>query len=270
MDLVSLIVAQAPVGEAGRALEVQSIWDFIMKGGVMMIPIGLCSVIALTVVLERLLSLRRSKVMPASFLPGLKRVLLESPGDKKSAIEYCRQDASPVANVFAAGIKKLDGSIESVEKYIQEAGEREALKLRKFVRVLSVIASVAPLLGLLGTIFGMITAFQTVAISGEALGKTELLAGGIYEAMITTAGGLLVAIPVLICFHWISAKVDRLVMEIDYVTVQFVEEFVEGGLDGAGGREPATPDGEADEALAPSAVGLGNAPRRERAGVRET
>ncbi len=85
MDLVSLIVAQAPVDEAGRALEVQSIWDFIMKGGVMMIPIGLCSVVALAVVIERLLSLRRSKVMPASFLPGLKRVLLESPGDKKSA-----------------------------------------------------------------------------------------------------------------------------------------------------------------------------------------
>jgi biopolymer transport protein ExbB len=216
--------------EAASTMEVQSVWDFMVKGGVMMIPIGLCSLIAMTVVVERLVSLRRRKVIPPAFLPGLKEKLNGSPNDPAKAIEFCRTDASPVANVFAAGIKRLGGPIELVERHIQEAGQREVLKLRKYLRVLSVIAAISPLMGLLGTILGMITAFQTVAMSADALGKTELLAGGIYEAMITTAAGLVVAIPVLICYHWLSAKVQKLVMDIDQMTVAFVEEFAEGPL----------------------------------------
>jgi len=89
-------------------------------------------------------------------------------------------------------------------------------------------------MGLLGTIFGMIRAFQTVATSGEALGKTELLAEGIYEAMITTAAGLIVAIPALVCYHWLSAKVQGLVMDIDEMTVEFIEDLA----DGADGQSP--------------------------------
>ena len=232
MNELICILAQAPgaaagLGESAASLEVQSVWDFVRKGGLMMIPIGLCSFVALTVIVERLISLRRSNVMPRGFVEGLKEVLNAKAGDKQAAIAYCSESGSPVANVFAAGIKKLDHSTEIVESRIQEAGEREALKLRKFLRALSVIASVTPLMGLLGTIFGMIKAFQTVATSADALGKTEMLAGGIYEAMITTAAGLLVAIPVLICFHVISAKIDRLVMDIDRLTVDFIEEFVE-------------------------------------------
>ena len=138
-----------------------------------------------------------------------------------------------MANVFEAGIKKLKAPVEVLEKHIQDAGQREVLKLRKNVRALSVIASISPLLGLLGTIFGMIMAFQTVAMSADALGKTELLAEGIYMAMITTAAGLSVAIPVLIMYHWISAKIERLVMEIDQMTVEFIEEFSENRMDNA-------------------------------------
>ncbi|MCZ6834241.1 MAG: MotA/TolQ/ExbB proton channel family protein [Planctomycetota bacterium] len=222
------------------AVAVQSIWDFIAKGGMIMIPIGIGSFIALAVFLERMLSLRRSKVIPAKFLPGLKKILKESKGEKKAAVKYCLKDGSPVANVFAAGMKKLNAPIEILEKHIQESGQREVLKLRKNVRALSVIASISPLMGLLGTIFGMIKAFQTVAISPDALGKTELLATGIYQAMITTAAGLTVAIPVLIAYHVVSAKIDRLVMEIDLMTVEFIEEFAEGGIESVESDELAS------------------------------
>ena len=206
--------------------QVQSIWDFIVKGGPMMIPIGACSLVALTVVIERLISLRRGNIIPPTFLPGLKTILKDGLEDRESALSYCRQNPSPVASVFAVGIKRLGEPIELFEKRIQEAGERAVLKLRKFLRLLAVIASVCPLMGLLGTIFGMIDAFQTVAVSGEALGKTELLAKGIYAAMITTAAGLLVAIPVLMCYHWIAAKIDSLVSDIDQSTIDFIEEYV--------------------------------------------
>ena len=139
-------------------------------------------------------------------------------------MDYCKQQPSTTARVFLAGIKRLGEPVETLERHIAEAGEREATGLRKHLRVLSVIAAIAPLLGLLGTIFGMITAFQTVATSGDALGKTELLAEGIYEAMTTTAAGLIVAIPALLMYHWVSARVDTLVIRIDHMTLDFIEE----------------------------------------------
>ena len=254
MNELAMILAQAggTGGEASPSLEVQNVWDFVVKGGLMMIPIGLCSLAALTVIFERVISLRRAKVIPGDLLKGLKSLLKEKPGDKPSALAYCREHESPIGRVLAAGIKKIDGSADAVRKHIDDAGQREALKLRKHLRVLSVVASVAPLLGLLGTIFGMIRAFQTVAASGEALGKTEMLAGGIYEAMITTAAGLSVAIPVLICYHWFAAKVDRLVMDIDGLTVEFIEEFVDKDLAVGDGDEetPLRPSEERAEELA--------------------
>jgi biopolymer transport protein ExbB len=213
---------------AAAAVQVQSVWDFVVKGGPMMIPIGLASLVALAVVIERALSLRRKKVIPPDFLPGLEAVLKNLKGDPQKALDYCEKNASPLANIFAAGIKRLDEPVERLEKRIAEAGQREVLKLRKYVRSLSVVASIAPLMGLLGTIFGMIRAFQTVASSAAALGKTELLAKGIYEAMITTAAGLLIAIPTLVAYHWIAAKIDRLVLEIDQMTVEFIEQHAVG------------------------------------------
>lgn len=235
--------------DAAEAVQVQSVWDFVVKGGPMMIPIGLCSLVALTVIIERLISLRRRSVIPPDFLPGLKNALGDNGDRREEALEHCRKNGSPIANILAAGIKRPDDSVELLEKHIQEAGQREVLKLRKYVRVLAVIASIAPLMGLLGTIFGMINAFQTVAMSSEALGKAELLAKGIYEAMITTAAGLMVTIPVLIAYHWISAKVDRLVTEMDQTTVDFMEEYARPRL-GDQPRPRLQPVEESEDALA--------------------
>ena len=208
------------------AVKVKSIWDFVVKGGPVMIPIGICSLVALTVVIERLISLRHGKIIPPDFQPTLTGLLSDRSSDRRQkSLEYCQKHGTPIAAIFAAGIKKLGEPVELVERHIQEAGQREVLKLRKYLRTLSVIAAIAPLLGLLGTILGMITAFETVAASGEALGRTELLAKGIYEAMITTAGGLIVAIPVVIAYHWFSARVERLVAVIDALVVDFIEDY---------------------------------------------
>lgn len=229
LSLLGQVTAEGATG--GAAAGIGSIWDFAVKGGPMMIPIALCSLAAGTVILERLISLRRRNIVPPEFLPGLTKTLNEDGDNRTEALEYCRNDGSPVANIFAAGVKKLGESIEVVEKYIEEAGRREIFKLRKYLRLLSVVASTAPLMGLLGTIFGMIVAFQTVATSGEALGKAELLAKGIYQAMISTAGGLMLALPVLIAYHYFCAKIDRLVSEMDLMTVEFVEEYAESHLE---------------------------------------
>ena len=170
-----LAQAEPGAGVDASAVQVQSVWDFVVKGGPMMIPIGLCSLLALAVIVERALTLRRRKVIPPDFMTGLRPVMDNNGDGYKGALEYCRTNESPIANIFAAGIRSLGASVELVEKHIEQAGEREVFKLRKYLRMLSVIASIAPLMGLLGTIFGMIDAFQTVAASGEALGRTESL-----------------------------------------------------------------------------------------------
>lgn len=204
------------------------LWSFIIKGGVMMIPIGIISLVALTVIAERSIVLTRNNVAPPAFLRSLRKILdagvLEN---REKAARLCAESDHPLARVLAAGVRRLGQPLELVEKDLADSGQWEVMQLRKRVRVLSVCASVAPLMGLTGTIFGMIRAFQTVAMSGEALGKAELLAEGIYEAMVTTAAGLLVAIPAMICYHWLSARIERLASELDRAAVDFVATYAE-------------------------------------------
>jgi biopolymer transport protein ExbB len=214
-----------PPAKPAPGLEVNSVADFVAKGGPVMIPIILCSLVALAVVAERLLALRRSRLIPPQFMPGLKGILRDVSTDRQAAMAYCEKDSSPVAAVLRVGIKRLGEPVDLLERHIAEAGERQVQRLRARLRLLAIIASIAPLLGLLGTITGMIKAFQTVAVSGEALGKTEMLAKGIYEAMITTAAGLIVAIPVLLAHHWISATIEKRVSEIDRLAADFVEDY---------------------------------------------
>lgn len=210
------------------AVQVQSIWDFIEKGGIMMIPLGICSLIMIAVTIERLIVLRKGSIIPPGFLKDLEREM-DRTEDNKAVLEFCNRNGSALAAVCAAGLKRRGMSLELIERHVSEAGEREVFKLRKYLRSLAVIAAIAPLMGLTGTIFGMIKAFQTVAVSADALGKTEMLATGIYEAMITTAAGLLVAIPALICYHFLSAKIEKRVAEMDALIVDFIEEHIGAG-----------------------------------------
>jgi biopolymer transport protein ExbB len=226
------IIAEAALMQAASApaqptVPKLSVWALIMKGGPVMIPIGACSLVALAIIFERVVSLRRSKIIPAAFLPGIKGLLSNGDFDRSATLDYCRSQDSPIARIFAVGIRRLGEPIELLEKHVEESGQREVAKLRKYLRALAAIASISTLLGLLGTILGLIEAFQTVAASGEALGKTELLAGGIYEAMVTTAAGLCVAIPVIIAHQALCARVERLVTEMDETTLEFIESYAE-------------------------------------------
>jgi biopolymer transport protein ExbB len=216
------LAAAPPIPAASAATSIESVWDFCVKGGIVMIPIALCSLVGLALVVERLLSVRRTKAIPPGFLEGLRPLVRE--GNQKRCLEHCRASKSPMARICEAGFKRWDRPIEQVEKAISDAGQTEIALMRKHMRALSVITSISPLLGLLGTIFGMIKAFQTVAASGEALGRTELLAAGIYEAMITTAAGLIVAIPALVMYNFIASRIDRLVLEMDAVCLELVEQ----------------------------------------------
>ncbi len=208
---------------AADAVRVNSIWDFVLKGGPVMIPIGVCSMIAFTVVVERLLSLRRRRVIPPGFTTGLRSILRSGGDSNDAALTYCREQGGELSEIFAAALRYWREPYDVLERHVQRAGEHVVFQLQRNLRILSVIATIATMLGLLGTTLGMITTFQTVATSAQALGRTEMLAKGIYEKLITTAAGLCVAIPTLAAYHAFSAKVDRLVHEMDYIVMDFIE-----------------------------------------------
>lgn len=230
MRWVHSIIAQMGGGNQGGnvSLNINSVWDFVVKGGLTMIPIGLVSLVAMTVVVERLLVLRRRSVIPPGLLDRVSELLDGPWADRRKAIEHCKASGSPMGNVLAAAIKHLDEPLDKIEKHVEETGQREVIRLRKRMRLLSALPQVSTMLGLVGTIFGMIKTFQAVAASSEALGKTELLAKGIYEAWTTTASGLLVAIPVLIAYHIVQGRIDSTVVDIDTAAMEWMERYGSG------------------------------------------
>jgi biopolymer transport protein ExbB len=192
----------------------RNLWSIVKEGGPLMIPIGLCSFILVAFVFERAISLRRGRVIPRPFVKRFLKQLREGDLDRQRALALCRDSRSPVAEVFAGAVRKWGRPAVEVEQAIIDSGERVTNGLRRYLRVINGVATVAPLLGLLGTVLGMIRAFNNIA-TADALGRPELLAKGISEALLTTAAGLTVAIPALIFYLFFVSRVDRLIIEMD-------------------------------------------------------
>jgi biopolymer transport protein ExbB len=188
-----------------------------------MIPIGLCSFILVAFVFERTISLRRGRVIPGPFVTRFLKQLREGELDRQRALALCQESRSPVAEVFAGAVRKWGRPAVEVEQAIID-GERVTNGLRRYLRVINGVATVSPLLGFFGTVTGMIRAFNTIAVA-DALGRPELLAKGISEALLTTAAGLTVAIPALICYLFFLSRVDRLIIDIDALGQEVVDSI---------------------------------------------
>ncbi len=199
---------------------VSTVLDLVMKGGWIMIPLGLCSLVAVTLVVERVIVTRAAKIVPPALLATVRKLRAHP----RQALAACVADPSPLAKVLAAGIKARGQPDEIQEKQLSEAGQREIQKLRLRMRLLSALPQTATMLGLLGTVLGMIRTFTVVAASGESLGKTERLAQGIYEAWTATAAGLVIAIPTLVAYHMIMARIDAAAAALDLAVVQWREK----------------------------------------------
>jgi biopolymer transport protein ExbB len=227
-DLRSPVIPDNPI-------PTRNLLDAIRDGGALMVPIGLCSFILFVFVFERAISLRRGRVIPGPFVRLFIQQLRERQLDRQSALELCQQNRSPVAEVFAAAMKKWGRPAVEVEQAIIDEGERVSNGLRRYLRLFNGIATLTPLLGLLGTVFGMISSFNAIA-TADAMGRPELLAGGISQALITTAAGLTVAIPALTAYLWFVGRVDRLIIDIDSLGQQVVECISADAWQDTGGR----------------------------------
>lgn len=174
----------------------------------------LASVVALWSAIERLVLLRKRRVIPRAFVDRFLMHLRTGRMDKPNAVAVCQQNASPVADIFLHGVRKWGKPGVEIEQAVMDGGERQVALLKKRLRVLNGVATIMPLIGLLGTVTGMIEAFNNIADS-NAIGQAEILASGIALALLTTAIGLFIAIPALTVYMFLAGRIDALVVEMD-------------------------------------------------------
>jgi biopolymer transport protein ExbB len=185
--------------------------EFIIKGGPVIVPLLLCSVISLSIIVERCLSLRRTRILRYDVLQRIEELLRDRKIPEASTL--CKRYPSSMTRILLAAILNHDKSRPEIKEIIEDAGRQEVPVLERYLTILGTIASIAVLLGLLGTVTGMIRTFNAIAALGY--GHPEALASGISEALIATATGLGIAIPTLVLYNFFTSKVDSLVIEME-------------------------------------------------------
>lgn len=196
-----------------------SVLELIVMSGdlgiAFMAVLGLLSLAALAIALERLFNLTRRKLLPPEFVRQLRGMVNQRNGELSQFKELCARFSSPISAIFKAGLLRAGRPLSEMEKSMEDAAAREMATLRSRVRPLGVMSGVAPLVGLLGTVVGMIMAFQTASTSGTGTDKAAMLAEGIYLALLTTAAGLFIAIPAMLLAAHFNTRSEKFMREID-------------------------------------------------------
>ncbi|MDT8376699.1 MAG: MotA/TolQ/ExbB proton channel family protein [Mariprofundaceae bacterium] len=194
-------------------------YEFIVQGGMVMFVLLASSVLALTIIFERSWSLRRSVVLPSREIKEIEDAVRS--GDVDTAVQMCSDNNTAMSRILWVALKNRGVQRGVMKEILEEVGRQEVAHLERYIGVLGVIAAVSPLLGLLGTVIGMIEVFQVISIEG--VGKADILAGGISKALNTTAAGLSVAIPALVAYRLFESRVNGFVIEIEQHALHFVE-----------------------------------------------
>lgn len=206
-------------------------FDIMVKGGVLMWPILLCSIVSLAIILERLYHFHRIRIDIPEFFSSLRNLLQKKKVEE--ALELCQNTPAPLARILACGIQNHKKDAQTQEKIVSRVGSWEVRGLEKHLRGLATIGTITPLIGLLGTVTGMIKAFIKIQELGGRV-DASVLAGGIWEALLTTAAGLTVAIPTLVAYHYFEGRIDNTscwMREIALELLEFLESLSEAKED---------------------------------------
>ncbi|MFA4991830.1 MAG: MotA/TolQ/ExbB proton channel family protein [Candidatus Omnitrophota bacterium] len=190
-------------------------FEIIQKGGPVMYPIILCSILAFAIIIERLYHLNKAKIDTRDFMNNIEVTIKRN--RIAEAIKICEETSGPIARIVKAGIIKHDRPRQEIREAIEDAGHQEVPRLERHIGLLATIAHISPLLGLLGTVTGMVKAFQTIqekSVSFNPVSPGDL-AGGIWEALLTTVAGLIVAIPAVVIYNYLVNRVDEFVLEME-------------------------------------------------------
>lgn len=203
-----------------------SLMELVFKGGFWMIPIILLSILAIYVFIERLLTIKKASKTPPEFIEKIKRLV--GAGEINSARMLCMEENSPVSKMIEKGISRIGSPLKNIEVAIENVGRIEIYNLEKNLSILATISGAAPMIGFLGTVTGMIQAFIAIA-QEEGSVSPKLLSSGIYEAMITTASGLLVGIVAYLGYNYLVTRVQKLVHRMEYSSIEFIDLLQEPG-----------------------------------------
>ena len=197
--------------------------DLFRDGGWAMYPIAVLLLLGITIAIERVYNLSRAAIDAGEFFTRLEEALRH--GGRQQAAEPCSETRGPVASVIHAGLLRLDRGLDHVEKTIENAGAVEMAFLERGMLWLSTVANLAPMVGFLGTVSGMINAFQAIKIAGDV--DPSMVAGGISEALITTAAGLIVGIIIQFCHNFFASRIDSIIADMQEHTAGFIDVLIE-------------------------------------------
>ncbi len=197
-----------------------SIWDMALKGGWIMLPIALMSVVAIYIFIERYIVINRASKDEHNFMNNIRDFIHN--GRIDSALSLCKNNRTPIARMIEKGIIRIGKPLNDINAAIENVGKLEVSKLEKNLAALATVAGAAPMLGFLGTVTGMVQAFYDMSMAGNNI-DIALLSGGIYQAMITTVAGLLVGIIAYVCYNILVARVEKVVFILEARATEFMD-----------------------------------------------
>ena len=221
------IVAPEPATvETGIGTAMPSLWDLAVQGGLFMIPIGLASIVVVAFTLERIIGLRTRKIMPPQLLVDLRKLNAGNGIDPREAYDICQKYPSPLASAVQAAVLKVGRPHAELEKSVEDAVARESADMSRNFRPINVVATIAPLLGLIGTVQGMIQAFMVISsTTSTGTAKAQELAHGIYTALVTTFAGLVVAVVAVLLANFLEGRLDRILRSMEELFLDLVPQF---------------------------------------------
>ncbi|GAB2941658.1 MotA/TolQ/ExbB proton channel family protein [Hymenobacter coalescens] len=217
------VTADSTAANAAAAAAAQpssiSVIDLILKGGWIMIPIFALSLISVYIMVERYITIRKAAALPDGFMNQIRNLMVK--GDLQGAKMLSAQTASPLARMIEKGIRRIGQPLKDIETSVENVGKVEIARLEKNISILGIIAGIAPMLGFVGTIVGVINIFYAIASTGD-FGIAQI-SGGLYTKMVTSAAGLIVGMIAHIGYHWLSIMVERLVFRMENSAIEFMD-----------------------------------------------
>lgn len=222
--MIASILLQAQSAAEGVAMEQteisMSIYEMVLKGGWIMAILGLLSVIAIYIFIERFFTINKASREDKNFMNNIRDFI--KGGKVDSAMALCKSNKSPIARMIEKGLMRIGRPLNDINAAIENVGKLEVSRLEKNVAGLATIAGAAPMLGFLGTVIGMIIAFYDMSMAGNNI-DIALLSTGIYQAMVTTVGGLIVGVVAYVCYNILVAKVEKLVYLLEARSTEFMD-----------------------------------------------
>jgi biopolymer transport protein ExbB len=215
-----MLFAQIVTNPTPATDEALSVLDLAIKGGWMMIPIVACSFVAIYIFVERILTINKANQSPEQFMGRIKEMVQR--GDINGAKMLCSQFDSPISRMIEKGVARIGSPLKTIEASIENVAKLELFKLEKNLSILATVSGAAPMMGFLGTVIGMVSAFIAIA-QEEGSVSPKLLSNGIYTAMITTVAGLVVGILAYLSYNYLVTRVSKVVHKMEYSAIEFID-----------------------------------------------